>query len=179
MGHTDERYQELIEKAIAAAALAYAPYSNYHVGAALLTASGEIYTGCNIENASFGGTNCAERTAFFKAVSEGVRGFKVIAVAGGPGKTSDCRVEAVDDLGKTLDRQDGAEGLTGTDSAENRAGEGQKISFSEYAYPCGICRQVMLEFCGEDFEVIVAKSPQDYKKYLLKELLPYGFGGQS
>lgn len=130
----------LIEKAIAASRIAYAPYSHYHVGAALLTADGEIYTGCNIENASFGATNCAERTAFFKAVSEGKRCFKAIAIVG-----------------------------------ESEYGE-QSNQFSDYAYPCGICRQVMQEFCKPDFEIIVAKSTEDYQKYTLAQLLPNGFG---
>lgn len=136
-----ELEKSLIEKAIKAAKIAYAPYSKYHVGAALLTAKGDIYTGCNIENASFGATNCAERTAFFKAVSEGCTEFRAIAIVGGT-----------------------AEGT----------GESQ---FSDYAYPCGICRQVMQEFCAPDFVILVARSAEDYKKYALRELLPYGFGG--
>lgn len=136
-----DSYKKLIEKALEAADLAYAPYSKYHVGAALLTKNGKIFTGCNIENASFGATNCAERTAFFKAVSEGNREFQAIAIVGGP-----------------------------EDNAEN--------SFSDYAYPCGVCRQVMQEFCEEDFKIIVARSITDYKEYSLSELLPHGFGGR-
>ncbi len=134
--------KSLIEKAFVAAKLAYAPYSKYHVGAALLAENGQIFTGCNIENASFGATNCAERTAFFKAVSEGVTDFNAIAIVGGP-------AEATGDS-----------------------------PFSDYAYPCGICRQVMQEFCKPDFVILVAKSVEDYKKYTLSELLPYGFGGK-
>ena len=130
----------MIEKAVAAAGLAYAPYSRYHVGAALLAKDGQIFTGCNIENASFGVTNCAERTAIFKAVSEGVTDFKAIAIVGG-------------------------------------AADGES-HFSEYAYPCGICRQVMQEFCNPDFVIIVARSVEDYQCYTLQELLPYGFGGK-
>lgn len=134
---------ELIQKAIAMRSFSYAPYSHYLVGAALLGEDGEIYGGCNIENASYGATNCAERTAFFKAVSEGAKDFKAIAIVGG------------------------------TDSAED------ENVFSDYAYPCGICRQVMQEFCKDEFVIIVAKSQNDYKKYTLKELLPYGFGGMT
>ena len=119
--------------------MAYAPYSRYTVGAALLTQEGEIYQGGNIENASYGAANCAERTAIFKAVSDGRRNFKAIAIAGG---------------------------LEGQEPAD-------------YAYPCGICRQVMWEFAGEDFQVIVARSAQDYRVYRLEELLPFGFGGES
>lgn len=131
--------EELIRAALSARENAYAPYSNYAVGAALLTEDGEIVTGCNVENASFGATNCAERTAVFKAVSQGKRRFSAIAVAGGEkGK------EPVD-----------------------------------YAYPCGVCRQVMGEFAAEDFQVIVAKSATDYQEYRLDELLPHGFGGES
>lgn len=133
--------KELIQKAMEMTKLSYAPYSKYHVGVALLSKEGRIYTGCNIENASYGATNCAERTAFFKAVSEGVKDFEAIAIVGAP---SDA-------------------------AAEN--------TFSEYAYPCGICRQVMQEFCKKDFTIIVAKSTKDYQKYTLSELLPFGFGG--
>ena len=136
---TDIDRHNLINAALAARNKAYIPYSHYAVGAALLTTSGSIITGCNIENASYGATNCAERTAFFKAVSEGEREFRAIAIAGGIG-------------------------------GENPA---------EYAYPCGICRQVMQEFGGPDFAIIVAKSPEDYKEFTLAELLPYGFGGES
>ena len=133
--------KELIQKAMEMTKLSYAPYSGYHVGAALLATNGVIYTGCNIENASYGATNCAERTAFFKAVSEGVKDFEAIAIVGAPAD----------------------------EAAEN--------TFSEYAYPCGICRQVMQEFCKKDFRIIVAKSMEDYQKYTLSELLPFGFGG--
>ena len=131
----------LIQKAMEMTKMSYAPYSGYHVGAALLAKNGNIYAGCNIENASYGATNCAERTAFFKAVSEGVKEFEAIAIVGAPADAA----------------------------AEN--------TFSEYAYPCGICRQVMQEFCKKDFGIIVAKSTEDYKKYTLQELLPFGFGG--
>ncbi len=119
---------------------AYTPYSHYKVGAALLTEDGVIIQGCNIENATYGATNCAERTAFFKAVSEGYKQFSMIAIVGG---------------------------------AENeKAGE-----LSDFAYPCGICRQVMREFCSpEDFIVVVARSVSDYKRYTLQELLPESFG---
>lgn len=131
--------EQLIQAALDARKTAYAPYSHYTVGAALLTAEGVIYQGGNIENASYGATNCAERTAFFKAVSEGKRAFKAIAIAGG---------------------MEGEEPL-------------------DYAYPCGICRQVMQEFVSKDFKIIVAKSVADYKEYRLEELLPFGFGGES
>lgn len=131
--------QNLIHEALKAREAAYIPYSGYAVGAALLTAEGEIYTGCNIENASYGATNCAERTAFFKAVSEGKRKFCAIAIVGG---------------------------LKGKEPVD-------------YAYPCGVCRQVMQEFAGKDFVVIVAKGADDYQVYRLEELLPYGFGGES
>ena len=107
-------------------------------GAALLTADGHRYLGGNIENASYGATNCAERTAFFKAVSEGEREFTAIAIAGG---------------------------ISGEAPVE-------------YAYPCGICRQVMQEFC-RDFVIYVVNSEQDYQRYTLKELLPFGFGGDA
>ena len=138
-----DKIKELIKQAGEARKYAYSPYSGYCVGAALLTKEERIYTGCNIENASFGATNCAERTAFFKAVSEGVKEFSTIAIVGGP---RDITEETV---------------------------------FSEYAFPCGICRQVMQEFCNTDFQIIVAKSTEDYQIFTLKELMPYGFGGQA
>lgn len=129
-------YQQLIAAALAARERSYAPYSGYRVGAALLTAEGRIYTGCNIENAAYTPTNCAERTAFFKAVSEGEKNFTAIAITGSPS-------------GKV----------------------------TQLAWPCGVCRQVMAEFCDpESFEVIVARSEKEYEKRLLKALLPEGFG---
>ncbi len=129
--------KDLISKAMEARLIAYAPYSHYQVGASLLTRDGKIFHGCNVENASYGVSNCAERTAFFKAVSEGYREFRAIAIVGSP--------------------------------------EGHLID--QFAFPCGVCRQVMMEFCDpERFLVIVAKSETDYKVYALKELLPEGFG---
>ena len=130
-----KNYKELIREAIKARENAYAPYSFYEVGAALMTKSGTIYTGCNIENASYGATNCAERTAFFKAISEGETDFAAIAIVGG------------------------------------------KLGEISFAYPCGICRQIMMEFCNpKEFIILVAKSEEEYKKFTLEELLPFGFG---
>ncbi len=128
--------EKLIETAVSMTEKSYAPYSHFYVGAALLAKDGKIFTGCNIENAAYTPTNCAERTAFFKAVSEGVRAFTAIAVVGG------------------------AEGvLTG------------------YTSPCGVCRQVMMEFCNpSEFQIIMAVNKDDYKIMTLAELLPMGFG---
>ena len=140
--------EELIKRAAEAAKMAYAPYSRYYVGAALLTASGEIFVGCNIENASYGATNCAERTAFFKAVSEGHKEFRAIAIVGG--------------AANLICEEGDAEG---------------HVRFSDYAYPCGICLQIMQEFCDKEFQIIVAKSTEDYKVYTLSELFHFGFGG--
>ena len=139
----NDMFKILISKAMEARKGAYAPYSTYLVGVALLTDNMTVYTGCNIENASYGATNCAERTAIFKAVSEGERNFNAIAIVGAP---ADSEMDTV---------------------------------FSEYAFPCGMCRQVIQEFCKPDFTIIVAKSLEDYKVFTLKELLPYGFGGIS
>lgn len=128
--------EELIETAIKQLAFSYTPYSDFKVGAALLSKEGKVYTGCNIENAAFTPTNCAERTAFFKAVSEGVTEFEAICVVGGKG------------------------GI-----------------LTEYAYPCGVCRQVMTEFCDpKTFRIILAVSKEKYDIYTLEELLPRGFG---
>ena len=127
---------ELLEEAKKARLKAYTPYSNFKVGAALLTKSGKVYLGCNIENATYTPTNCAERTAFFKAVSEGMRDFQAICIVGG---------------------KDGVP--------------------TEYAAPCGVCRQVMMEFCDpETFQIILAVSREKYDIFTLKELLPFGFG---
>ena len=127
--------KELINAAFAAMEYAYAPYSGYKVGAALLSRSGKIYKGCNVENAAYGPTNCAERTAIFKAVSEGDREFSKIAVVGG---------------------KNGA--------------------VKDYFVPCGVCRQVMAEFGNpEEFRILVAKDVNDYKTFILKELLPESF----
>ena len=128
--------EQLIEEALRAREFSYSPYSSYQVGAALLCEEGKVYSGCNIENAAYGPTNCAERTAFFKAVSEGVLSFKKIAIVGSP-----------------------------------------KGEVTQYAFPCGVCRQVMMEFCNpKEFQIIVAKSPEDYKVFSLQELMPEGFG---
>ncbi len=131
--------QKLAGQAIEAMGRAYAPYSGFQVGAALLTREGKIYLGCNIENAAYSPSNCAERTAFFKAVSEGERHFSAICIVGGKG---------------------GA--LTG------------------YTAPCGVCRQVMREFCDpEIFRVVLAVDEEHWQEYLLKDLLPMGFGPEN
>ena len=127
---------KLIDTAIEQLKFSYTPYSNFKVGEALLTKSGKIYTGCNIENASYTPTNCAERTAFFKAVSEGVRDFQAICIVGG---------------------KDG--------------------NLTEYTAPCGVCRQVMMEFCNpKTFQIILAVDKERYEIYTLEELMPLGFG---
>ena len=133
--------RELIEKAFEAREYSHCPYSGFAVGAALLCRDGAVYTGCNIESASFSPTNCAERTALFKAVSEGRRDFSALAVAGGPRKD----------------------------------GPGQ----IDFCPPCGVCRQVLAEFCGPDFQVIMARSPEDYTISAMAELLPMSFGPQT
>jgi len=127
------RDMELIIAAMDAMKSAYAPYSGFTVGAALLSASGEVYTGCNVENASYGACNCAERTAVFKAVSEGERDFRAIAVVGGKGG-----------------------------------------SVRSYCPPCGICRQVLSEFAGDDFRVLLYDG-KNTKMLALSELLPHSF----
>lgn len=128
---------ELVKLALKAREMAYTPYSHWTVGAALLTKAGKVYMGCNIENASYTPTNCAERTAFFKAVSEGEREFTAIAIVGGP---------------------------------QGQAPKG-------ICPPCGVCRQVMMEFCDyEKFEVILGVSENEYESYKLNEVMPMGFG---
>ena len=132
---TKSKREELLTEAIAARENAYVPYSHFKVGAALLTKSGRVFRGCNIENAAYGSTMCAERTAFFKAVSEGEREFEAIAIVGGP---------EGGDLRPVCD-------------------------------PCGICRQVMAEFCEGDFEIIFGSKGSDISVYTLEQLLPLRF----
>lgn len=126
--------KQLIDIAVKARDMAYAPYSHYKVGAALLGKSGKVYTGCNVENASYTPTNCAERTAFFKAVSEGEREFTAIAIVGGK--------------------------------------EGEELS--KNCTPCGVCRQVMTEFCDKSFKVVLG-TPDNFKVYTLDEVMPLSF----
>lgn len=128
--------KELIRKAIDGLKYSYAPYSNFNVSAVLVAKDGSIFTGCNIENAAYTPSNCAERTAIFKAVSEGIKEFeKIVIVAGKNAKP---------------------ESITA---------------------PCGVCRQVMMEFCDpKTFQVVLAKSEDEYKEFTLEELLPLGFG---
>ncbi|MBA4699842.1 MAG: cytidine deaminase [Ruminococcus sp.] len=128
--------KELIEQAVSAMEFAYAPYSSFKVGAALLAEDGTVYQGCNIENAAYTPCNCAERTAFFKAVSAGVKEFKAICIVGGK------------------------EGV-----------------LTKFTAPCGVCRQVMMEFCNpKEFQVILAVDEDNYRIFTLEELFPMGFG---
>ena len=126
--------KELLELAIEARKKSYSPYSGFRVGAALLGKSGKVYGGCNVENAAYSPTNCAERTAVFKAVSEGEREFSAIAIVGG--KDEDP---------------------------------------ADFCAPCGVCRQVLAEFCDADFRVILG-TPNNIQVYTLAELLPLSFG---
>ena len=125
---------ELMEKAQKARERAYCPYSSFAVGAALLTKSGRVYTGCNIENAAFGPTVCAERTAFFAAVAAGEREFAALAVLGGPADAP-----------------------------------------GRFTPPCGVCRQVMAEFCSPGFRILLG-CPESFRSYSLEELMPLSFG---
>ena len=128
---TDEK---LLELALDARKNAYVPYSHFAVGAALLAKNGRMYTGCNIECATYTPTNCAERTAIFTAVFEGKREFEAIAVVGG---------------------KDGVA--------------------RDFFPPCGVCRQVMLEFCDPDFKIYMGKQDGTYKTVKLADFMPYGF----
>ena len=125
----------LIQKAWETLPRAYAPYSRFHVAAALLCGDGSVYTGFNIENAAFSPTICAERSAFVRALCDGKRDFRAIAICGGP--------------------------------------DGTPV---DYCAPCGVCRQMLFEFCGPDMPVIMAKSEEDTLVMTLGELLPVGFG---
>lgn len=126
--------KELVLKAQEAMNNSYSPYSEFKVGAALLTENGKVYTGCNIENVAFGPSICAERVAFFKAISEGEKNFLKIAVVGG-----------------------------------------KNGIISSATPPCGVCRQVMREFCSDNFEILIVRENNEYDKVLLKDLLPLSF----
>ena len=132
-------YDELVKTAIEMTKRSYVPYSHFHVGAALLDKNGKVWTGCNIENAAYGPSNCAERTAVFKAVSEGAREFEAIAVVGGP---------------------EGADG---------------KAEIKDFCPPCGVCRQVLSEFCDRDFKIILTNGKGEQKVFTLAQLLPESF----
>lgn len=125
---------ELMRMATEARKASYSPYSNFKVGAALLGRSGKVYTGCNVENAAYTPTNCAERTAVFKAVSEGEREFVAIAIVGGKGEET-----------------------------------------AEFCAPCGVCRQVLAEFCDGDFRIVLGNA-EKFRAYTFAELLPFSFG---
>ena len=129
--------EKLIDLAKQAMTHAYAPYSHFHVGAAILCADGTVYQGCNIENAAYGPSNCAERTAIFKAVYDGHRDFKAIAICGGP------------------------EGVIQAPCA-----------------PCGVCRQVLREFCEDDL-LIYLPGPEGYETVTLGDLLPHSFSAKN
>ena len=126
--------KQLMLCAVEARKMSYSPYSNFKVGAALLGKSGKVYTGCNVENAGYSPTNCAERTAIFKAVSEGEREFEAIAIVGGTGE-----------------------------------------ELNELCAPCGVCRQVLAEFCDGDFKIVLG-TPESMQICTLAQLLPYSFG---
>ena len=128
-------HEELLKTAIEARENAYVPYSHFAVGAALLAKSGKVYRGCNVENAAYGPTNCAERTAFFTAVCAGERKFEALAICGGP-------------AGKPV---------------------------SELCAPCGVCRQVIREFCPDDFPIVLTTDGTKLYETTLAELLPLSF----
>lgn len=140
MTNTTVDIKELVRTALTARALAYAPYSRFSVGAALLTQSGKIYTGCNVECAAYSAACCAERTAFYKAVCNGERKFVAIAIVGGK---SGAPVTSI-------------------------------------CPPCGICRQVMMEFCDpKTFQIILASGNETWKTFTLNDLMPMGFGSKN
>ena len=127
---------ELMQLAVQAREKSYSPYSRFKVGAALLGKSGKVYLGCNVENAAYSPTNCAERTAVFKAVSEGETEFSAIAIVGGKGN-----------------------------------------ELAQFCAPCGVCRQVLAEFCDKDFRLVLG-APDNFRAYTFDEILPYSFGKQ-
>ena len=132
-------YDTLVKTAIEMTKRSYAPYSHFHVGAALLDKNGKVWTGCNVENAAYGPSNCAERTAVFKAVSEGSLEFEAIAIAGG---------------------------------SENA--DGNPV-IEDFCPPCGVCRQVLSEFCTRDFKIVLVNGKGEQKTFTLGELLPESF----
>ncbi len=179
--------KKLIELAHEARKHAYTPYSGFQVGAALLTKKGKVYLGCNIENASYTPTNCAERTAFFKAVSEGEREFAAIAIVGGASDTEAKETCAIENAS-----------YTPTNCAERTAffkavSEGERefaaiaivggasdTEAKETCAPCGVCRQIMREFCDpQEFRILLEDGKGGVLNFKLEELLPLGFGPEN
>ncbi|MDY3051706.1 MAG: cytidine deaminase [Ndongobacter sp.] len=138
---SDSGYRTLVEEAKLSMEQAYVPYSGFRVGAALLDGAGRVWRGCNIESASYTPTNCAERTAIFKAISEGVRDFRAIAIVG-------------------------------------RAPHAHELTQDATA-PCGVCRQVMAEFCSGDFEIVLCNARDEVEIWTLEEMLPLRFTKES
>lgn len=169
-------YRGLVRTALAYRRRAYVPYSGFGVGAAIETMDGKIFGGCNIENASYGVCNCAERTALFKAVSEGYREFAAIAVVGGKLDAEISREAVMAELedGVRLAEQEDSVRLAEPEDSI-RLAEPEDGVLLEECPPCGICRQALSEFCGPDFPVILAKSEDDYHIYSLGELMPHAF----
>lgn len=128
--------EELIAVALDARKKSYSPYSGFRVGSALICRNGKVFSGCNIENSAFSPTCCSERTAIFKAVSEGETDFEKIVIVGGKGDSEP----------------------------------------TDFCSPCGVCRQVMNEFCDDKFKIVLAKNINDYKEYSLDQILPLSFG---
>lgn len=161
--------KKLMETAIKAREYSYSPYSNFRVGAALLCADGSVYTGCNMENAAYTPGICAERTAIYKAVSEGKKEFLAIAIVGGP-------------AGTLKSGEAGKEDVPGDKAGPEETGkDGALVSGAlEFTAPCGVCRQVMREFCDPDsFRIILGTGEEDLHSYLLRELLPLSFGPEN
>ncbi len=155
MGQPDMDMNALVRAAMEAREGAYAPYSGFAVGAALLAEDGRVFCGCNVENAAYGASCCAERVALYKAVSEGVRRFTGIAIAGG------CS---------------SAKGGTTESALAETAGDGPEAGVLGACPPCGECRQVLSEFCGAELPVALATGGGAYELHTLGELLPLAFG---
>lgn len=181
-------YKELVRAAIRARRYAYAPYSRFYVGAAILSTDGRIFTGCNVENAAYGAGICGERTAVFKAVSEGAQEFEAIAVCGGSAEidvvlsgeadAERSNMESVpvgqSDKNSTVFLMDSACG--GMEPQKGCIDRAIIVDELPLTSPCGICRQALYEFGGDDLTVIMAQSEEKWTEMKLGELLALGFG---
>ncbi|MBQ8815611.1 MAG: cytidine deaminase [Lachnospiraceae bacterium] len=182
-----DNYKELVRAAIRARRMAYAPYSRFYVGAAILSTDGRIFTGCNVENAAYGAGICGERTAVFKAVSEGAQEFEAIAVCGGSaeidvmlaGETVTGRSDRdLTSVGQSDEKRPGGMvDRAGCPELPGRCVEHATIVDElPLTSPCGICRQALYEFGGDDLNVLLVQGEDRWTEMRLGELLKLGFG---
>ena len=178
-------YHELVRAALLARRNAYAPYSRFYVGAAILAMDGRIFTGCNVENAAYGAGICAERTAVFKAVSEGALEFDAIAVCGGSvdidvALTNEINIASMIEMDEPCAEEESGvkdhEKAANWSESQRKSVEPKIVEELPLTSPCGICRQALYEFGGDDLTVLLVKNENKWTEMKLGELLKLGFG---